>query len=103
MAEYKKYRRNNIAEMADWVPDFDMANVSISQADLNSGSPKLGDKIARNPNDHEDRWLVAERYFLENFEMIYEPKQMRCRFSKAGEVCTLPNVHCSAPECMVEI
>lgn len=28
---------------------------------------------------------------------------MRCKFLKEGEVCKLPNVHCSAPDCMVEV
>ena len=33
--------------------------VSISEADLNNGSPKIGDMIARNPKNHNDKWLVA--------------------------------------------
>ena len=68
--DYKQYRRKQIAELADWEPDCDMTGVSISEADLKNGSPKLGDKIARNPANHEDRWLVAEKYFADNFESI---------------------------------
>lgn len=56
--------------MADWTPDFDMTSVSISAPDAAAGSPKLGDKIARNPANHEDRWLVAAAYFEANFEPI---------------------------------
>jgi len=67
---YKQYRRKQIAELADWGPGFDMTGVSISAADLKNGSPKLGDKIARNPANHNDRWLVAEDYFIANFEEI---------------------------------
>jgi hypothetical protein len=67
---YKQYRRTQIAEMADWELGFDMKNVSISGADAANGSPKLGDKIARNPANHEDRWLVAKAYFDANFEEI---------------------------------
>lgn len=44
--------------------------VSISQADKDAGSPKLGDMIARNPKNHEDQWLVAKDYFEENLEEI---------------------------------
>lgn len=51
MAEYKKYRRSQIAELADWYPGFDMARVSVSVADQEAGSPKLGDMIARNPQE----------------------------------------------------
>ena len=66
--EYKQYRRTQIAEMADWEPGFDMHNVSVSNYDAGNGSPKLGDKIARNPANHADRWLVAKVYFEVNFE-----------------------------------
>lgn len=68
--EFKKYRRKQIAELADWHPDFDMAGVSVSEADKAAGSPKLGDKIARNPVNHADRWLVAKDYFQANFEAL---------------------------------
>ena len=70
MPEYRQYRRTQIAEMADWTPDFDMAGVSISEPDAKAGSPKEGDKIARNPVNHEDRWLVAAAYFATNFEAL---------------------------------
>ena len=68
--EYKKYRRTNIAEMTEWVPGYDMTNVSISKYDKENGSPKDGDMIARNPNNHNDKWLVAKEYFINNFEEI---------------------------------
>lgn len=46
----------------------DISRVSISKADLENGSPKPGDMIARNPKDHSDQWLVAEKYFQDNLE-----------------------------------
>ena len=64
---FKQYRRTQIAEMADWEPGFDMAGVSVSQFDREQGHPMLGDKIARNPKSHADRWLVAADYFAANF------------------------------------
>lgn len=67
---YKQYRRKQIAELADWTPEIDMVGVSISEADLKDGSPKDGDKIARNPKNHQDRWLVAMDYFSDNFESV---------------------------------
>jgi len=72
MSEYKQYRRKQIAELADWHEGFDMTRVSVSAADAAAGSPKLGDKIARNPVNHDDKWLVAADYFSENFEPIKE-------------------------------
>ena len=70
MPDYKRYRRVQIAELADWDPSFDMTGVSISDADVQAGSPKLGDKIARNPQYHADRWLIAADYFVANFEEL---------------------------------
>ena len=55
--------------MTPWVPGFDMANVSISDADIRNGSPRAGDMIARNPKDHNDKWLVAKQYFEDNLEL----------------------------------
>ena len=70
--DFKRYRRTQIAEMADWEPGFDMSAVSISDVDLRAGSPKVGDKIARNPANHDDQWLVAADYFAANFEPLEE-------------------------------
>lgn len=42
--------------------------VSISEQDLLNGSPKEGDMVARNPKNHLDQWLVAKKYFEDNFE-----------------------------------
>ena len=67
-SEFKKYIRINIAEMIEYIPGIILdKKVSISLADLNSGSPKHGDMIARNPLNHEDQWLVAKDYFEQNF------------------------------------
>jgi hypothetical protein len=45
-----------------------MDRVSVSAEDRAAGSPKHGDMIARNPNNHADQWLVAAQYFADNFE-----------------------------------
>jgi len=66
--EFKQYRRTQIAEMTPWVEGFDMTDVSVSVADRGNGSPKQGDMIARNPKNHDDQWLVAAQYFIDNFE-----------------------------------
>ena len=70
MIEWKWYRRPGITEMTPWSPDIDMTNVSVSQTDRNNGSPKSTDMIARDPNNRADQWLVAGKYFSENFEEI---------------------------------
>lgn len=67
MDKFKKYRRTNIAEMKPWKGEQSKL-ISISKTDKENGSPKAGDMIARNPKNHDDQWLVAEKYFMENFE-----------------------------------
>lgn len=88
--KFKQYRRTEIAEMRE-VSGADIENflnhgflhikeypfgynVSISDVDKANGSPKIGDMIARNPNNYGDQWLVAEQYFKNNFESIEEAK-----------------------------
>ena len=88
MGNFKEYRRSQIAEMRE-VTEKDISifdnhgfihiseypfgnNISISDADKNNGSPKIGDMIARNPKDYSDQWLVAEQYFKDNFEQLVE-------------------------------
>ena len=75
--EFKQYRRTQIAEMRP-VTQHEAENqdaildngISVSQVDLENGSPKVGDMIARNPKNHKDQWLVAKQYFNDNFEEI---------------------------------
>lgn len=81
MDKFNQYKRTQIAEMRSVTQeDIDifkvnkeitiskLHKVSISSADLENGSPKIGDMIARNPKNHIDQWLVAEQYFKDNFE-----------------------------------
>lgn len=84
---FKQYRRKQIAELRPVIEADIKAfendknphvmrdtefKVSISDVDVANGSPKIGDMIARNPNNHNDEWLVAEKYFNDNFEPISE-------------------------------
>lgn len=87
MEVFKKYKRIQLAELrpvnkTDIIDYEDLEQVikgdfsdeyvklSVSEFDLKNGSPKIGDMIARNPNNHNDQWLVAEEYFKNNFEEI---------------------------------
>jgi hypothetical protein len=81
--KFQKYRRTQIAEMRPVTQeDIEAYNqhagqiivngieISASIGDLRAGSPKLGDMIARNPQNHLDQCLVAEQYFKDNFEPL---------------------------------
>lgn len=72
MVDYKQYKRKGLSEMTPWVSGLKIDDVSISQADLDNGSPQSGDMIARNPKDHSDKWLVAKQYFEDNLELNTE-------------------------------
>jgi hypothetical protein len=70
-SEFKPYCRKQIAEMRPYVAGETLdERVSISATDRDAGSPKQGDMIARNPDDHDDQWLVAKEYFEANFEPL---------------------------------
>ena len=70
-AEFKRYRRKQIAELRPYVEGEELSGrVAISVADKEAGSPKQGDMIARNPKNHADQWLVAAQYFADNFEPV---------------------------------
>jgi hypothetical protein len=65
---WKKYKRKGLSEMRPYVEGEELSRVSISAADRDNGSPKIGDMIARNPVNHDDQWLVAKKYFEDNLE-----------------------------------
>lgn len=65
---FRQYRRMQIAELRPYQEGEDLRNVSLSPEDVHAGSPKIGDMIARNPKNHTDQWLVAQQYFVDNFE-----------------------------------
>jgi len=78
MAEFKKYRRTNIAEMkfANWT-DFEVPNrISVSETDAKEVAAIIdrnvnyAGMIARNPKNHKDQWYVARQYFEDNFEEV---------------------------------
>ena len=73
MTDFVQYRRSQIAELRPWYEGDDMSRISVSAPDREAGSPKDGDMIARNPANHDDQWLVAEAYFLANFEPVAAP------------------------------
>lgn len=63
-SEFKQYRRKGISHMRPFIQGEKLpSNISISEKDRNDGSPKVGDMIARNSEDHNDQWLVAKEYF----------------------------------------
>ena len=77
--EFKNYKRKEVAnlrpvteqECSYSAKDFKYIwRISVSDEDEANGSPKMGDMVARNPKNHNDKWLVAKEYFNDNFEEV---------------------------------
>ena len=66
------YRKKQLQEIIDWTPDFPMEMVSVSAADKSSGSPMIGDKIAFDSKNPTDMWLIAKKFFNDNYEFVGE-------------------------------
>ena len=64
------YRKKQLQELIPWVDSLPMELVSVSHADKKNGSPKKGDMIAFNPDSVTDLWLVAEAFYLANYEWV---------------------------------
>jgi hypothetical protein len=62
---WKTYIRKGAAEMRPYVHGEDLSGISVSDQDA---PPNDGGMIARNPDNHEDRWYVNRAYFEKNFE-----------------------------------
>lgn len=97
--ECEKYQRKELAELRpvtevdiEWynaknVPERWEMKLSVSKADRDNGSPKIGDMIARNPKNHYDQWLVAEQYFKDNFATPEQTNsELLERYNEAIEV-----------------
>ncbi len=75
--EFKQYKRKGLSEMRPVTAleinsgsdSLIAKEISISAVDLDNGSPKSGDMIARNSKAHKDMWLVAKQYFEDNLEL----------------------------------
>jgi hypothetical protein len=72
---FKSYRRNGTTEMRPFIEGEDTSNIAISDDARSTGSPKTGDWIARDKDNHADQWLVTEDFFNRNqlVEVAEEP------------------------------
>ena len=66
----KLYRKKVLQAFIPWSEDVDMTLVSVSEADKEKGSPKIGDMIGINATNGDDMWLVEESTFNETYELV---------------------------------
>jgi hypothetical protein len=62
---WKQYKRKGLSEMRPYVKGEDLSKISVSGTD--NPETDMG-MIARNPENHEDQWYVARKYFEDNLE-----------------------------------
>lgn len=67
---FRQYRKKQIAEMRPYIDQENMDRISVSAEDKAAGSPKVGDFIARNPDNHADQWLVSAEFVNKNYEPL---------------------------------
>lgn len=73
---FNKYKRTGVSEARAVTGNevkfgcnsMESDGISVSEEDKLAGSPKIGDMIARNPQNHNDQWLISAKYFNNNFE-----------------------------------
>ena len=66
MIEFEYYRKKLLQPMRPYILDEDMNGISVNKED----TPELEGMVAFNPDNPEDRWYVAKKFFEENYEKI---------------------------------
>lgn len=69
-----KYRRKGLSEMRPYIPGEDMTGISVNKEDVWE-LDHAGGMVARNPDNFEDQWYVAKKYFDKNLELVEEPEK----------------------------
>lgn len=63
---WREYARTGSIEARPYKPGEDLSGISVSDED----EPSKGDMIARNPENHDDKWLVDQEYFKNNYKEL---------------------------------
>lgn len=64
--QFKVYRKIGNIEARPFIQGESLQGVSVSALD----DPSEGGWIARNPDDHNDRWFINNRFFKDNYEEV---------------------------------
>jgi hypothetical protein len=68
-SDFAMYRHTQIAHARPYVLGEDLTGVITAPETLETGSPKEGDMIVRDPFDHlASQMLVTEQYFRNHYE-----------------------------------
>lgn len=64
----KLYRKKLLQPMRPYLPGEDLKGISVNKED----TPEFGGMIAYNPDNSEDKWYVAKKFFEDNYEEVKE-------------------------------
>lgn len=67
MSKFKQYRRKGFSEMRPYEKGEDLTKISVALVD--NPETDMG-MVARNPQNHDDQWYVARKYFEDNLELV---------------------------------
>ena len=62
---WKPYRKKSTQSMRPYIPGEDLTGISVSAED----TPEEGGMIAIDRDNPLDKWYVAKRFFLDNYEL----------------------------------
>lgn len=70
MNEWRKFRKTQISEMREPLPEDDNKLISVNNEDLNEWNGDRNGKVARNPENYNDQWYMSKAFFEANYEEI---------------------------------
>lgn len=62
----KLYRKKLLQPMRPYIPGEDLDGISVAECDI----PEPGGMVAISPDNAEDRWYVAKKFFEDNYEEV---------------------------------
>ncbi len=65
--EFKQYKRKGLSEMRPYIQGEDQSKFSVNPVDDPESDMGM---VARNPENHDDQWYVARKYFDDNLEPV---------------------------------
>lgn len=65
MSDYSAYSKKALTFARPYVPGENLDGVSVSKEDEPA---RVGGFIARNPDNHTDRWYIGPEYFAKHYE-----------------------------------
>jgi len=65
-AMWAQYERlSKPSQLRPYIPGEDLSKISVNKVDI----LEEGGMIARNPNNHNDKWYIGKAYFRSNFNI----------------------------------